>query len=205
MELLSFRSFSTEILKKAADVNIQDPAIRALKALRKGEEYLAGGQLPANAQAETGFMPKMAASILVPVDVYDLKARSKTEGPYQKIRDYATTGLRGALVGGSATKLFEKIRGAWHPKGVAPDISAKGYLGAAAVGAGLSLADKAYRRHQAKKNGLLKKAMLNPANFSPARALQRDQQVRHFLTKVHLGYKPTPPPGLVRGGWLPKP
>jgi len=154
-------------------------------------------------------LDKTASQILVPVDVIDLKARKKKPGKYQDARDYTMTGLKGALIGGSATKLVEKLRGNWGKaakavakSGKVPEIGPKGYLAAATLGAGAAMADRYYRHREAKKQGLIKAAF----GKTPGERLQQNRQTGSFRDEhIHTGVRPPAAAGTFgKSGRLPK-
>ncbi len=203
MNLLGYRAFATELLKIATEV--RDPEIRAMIAESNGKEYLQGGRLNANAETETNFKPKIAspymhgyevgrklASLMgfsqkiaagfmayTPVGTYNVRGKKPTAqgSGYETASNFAGTALRGGMTGaGAATLGHTLMRG--HEAKLLPK-----HLGAAvAGGAGLALADRAFRRHAMKKQ-LTKLA--NMGTFSPARQLHSTQSQGDFENKVH--------------------
>jgi hypothetical protein len=184
MDLRFYRSFSAELQKIAASVD--DAGIRALLADRRGEEYLQGGELPVNESVPgertvpAGVpIAKVAAGLGYGLHNYDLKAKKKGPTGYQKARDYAVSGVKGALTGGAVLALAHNMRG-----GQATDIAAKSLRRAAGVGAGASLADRAFRHEELKKVAVVTSQPSAPFR-SPADALDRSSNVGQFENKVH--------------------
>lgn len=70
---------------------------------------------------------------------YDLHARKKKDNAYQKVRDYATTGMKGGLSGLGVMGAINTMKGR---KGFANMVNARR---AAAGGASVTLLDRAYR------------------------------------------------------------
>ncbi len=174
MNLLGYRAFATELLKIATEV--RDPEIRAMIAESNGKEYLQGGRLNANAETETNFKPKIASPYMHGYEV-GRKLASLMGSGYETASNFAGTALRGGMTGaGAATLGHTLMRG--HEAKLLPK-----HLGAAvAGGAGLALADRAFRRHAMKKQ-LTKLA--NMGTFSPARQLHSTQSQGDFENKVH--------------------
>ena len=146
MTTRSYRAFSTELLKIATEV--ADAEIRKLLAERRGEEYLPGGQLPSNTQAEAQYMPKFGFSSMTatqfgatsPIGV----ANKRNPGKYQESRDLAYTGLKGAMGGVGASGLGHALAGV-------KEMPTRRLRAAAGIGTGIALADHAIRHHEAKK------------------------------------------------------
>lgn len=152
--LRTIRAFSVELMKEAAQIG--DADIRKLLAERKGEEYLEGGRLPANTEAEVPYVSKMAnqgkytaprdiATASGAVDV--LKSHKKKHNRYQKIRDYSGTAMRGGLTGLGVLGATNAMRGRFgSPSGAhAARAAAKSVRRAVGAGASIAVADKAYR------------------------------------------------------------
>jgi hypothetical protein len=208
MSLFQYRAFATELMKIATE--LQDPDIRALMAQRKGEEYLKGGQLPTNADAEgqdSRYVPELQKKAFgigyeagaLPPDDYMVRGKLKKPGMYQDVRDTAVAGMKGALTGAGVTGLYHGLRGRMNTLPT-------GQLQAGAgIGAGLALADRMYRHHQQKRQ--LQEEAVKQANlstFTPARALDTGHKVGSFENKVHVG-APAQPAGLMgKAGRLPK-
>jgi hypothetical protein len=178
MNILGYRAFSTELLKIATEV--RDPDIRAMISEAHGKEYLNGGALRANSEAETNFKPKLAAPssfmAYTPVGTYNVRGKKPTAtgSGYETASNFAGTALRGGMTGAGAATLAHTLRHG-HDLKLAPK-----HLGmAVAGGAGLALADRALRRNAVKKQ-LTKVAM-----FSPARQLHATQSRGDFENKVH--------------------
>lgn len=189
MNLRGYRSFSTEFLKIA--VELQDSDVRALLADRRGKEYLEGGRLRTNAPADTNYQPKLASKkrkglkaihpLATPLD--RLSSTTKTKGKYQGARDTALTAVGGALTGGSALKLVERMRkgqGKAHPRS---------YAAAVLLGSMAGLADRLYRH----KKGLAPSssdaagAATKVAFKSPGMELARASRIGHAENMVHSG------------------
>ena len=196
MNLLSYRSFSTELLKIANDLG--DADIRALLAERQGKEYLKGGQLDTNklvpadrpVPAGDGGALKIANYTLVAPSM--LKVQRKEEGPYSAIRNTAVKGLGGAFAGAGAVKLYREMAG----RSATPHSIRLG----AGVGAGLSLADK-YYRHRNEMKALKQKPKTkialvqqnaNAPFRSPGDALATSQNVGKFQNRVHQSQAKVP-------------
>lgn len=144
--LRQLRSFSTELMKLAAGV--PDAGIRELLAFRRGEEFLPGGQLESNTEEEARHQAKFASPGLdfgsmgrlgLASGSFDLPARKKKDNAYQKVRDYAVTGMKGGLSGLGVMGAINTMRG---KKGLNSMMAARR---AAAGGASLALLDRAYR------------------------------------------------------------
>jgi hypothetical protein len=213
MNLLSWRSFSTELIKIA--VELQDSDIRKLMAERNGQEYLEGGRLGSNGAGEggdIGYVPeiqkkaaRLGMTALDPMATKLDKTRSQVKDPsqYQGVRDTAMTGLGGGLMGGSVLRAAQYMR-----KGQA-NFRPGAYAAAAGIGAAAGLSDRIYRhRHElsfGKGSDQEKQANLNSATFSPGRELDRGHKVGSFQDKrIHMS-RPEPTAGLVGNkGRLPK-
>ncbi len=148
--LRTIRAFSTELMKLAA--GIKDADIQKLLANRKGEEYLPGGKLQSNSIEDEMLTEKQAAGYQAPMGMaasgnYDLKAKKKKPNTYQKLRDYAGTGVKGGLTGLGILGAANAMRGRFGAPVGAREIrqAAQSAQRAATVGAGVALADRAYR------------------------------------------------------------
>lgn len=193
MNLRAYRAFSTELLKIANDLG--DAEIRALLAERRGEEYLKGGELDSRQQnddppAPANLEKKSNIAALAPSFLH---AQKKDNTPYQAVRDTSVKALGGAAGGAGAMKLVHDMMGK------AP--TARGYRIAAGTGAGLALADKAFRYRQEigqkmRRKPKVKKAFVetNPgAGFkSPAESLASGQTVGKFQNRVHMSQAKVP-------------
>lgn len=195
MNLRTCRAFATELLKIAHGLG--DAEIRALIADRKGEEYLKGGELDTRAQNDEKDIPlasnlSKTANMAMLAPGY-LHAHKKDDSAYQTVRDTGVKALGGAAGGAGAVKLFHDMAGK------AP--TARKYRVGAGVGAGLALADKAFRYRQeigakVRRKPKTKTAFVqqNPnAGFkSPAEALSTTSQVGKFQNRVHQSAAKTP-------------
>lgn len=146
------RAFSAELMKLAAE--IQDADIRKLLSERRGVEYLDGGRLLTNTEDEAHYVPnttKMAAygsSMRFASGSTDvLKSHKKKSNNYQKTRDYAGASIKGGLTGLGILGATNALRGRFGaPVGQAAINSAmKAARTAATAGAGIAVADRAYR------------------------------------------------------------
>jgi hypothetical protein len=179
MNIRRFRAFSSEMMKIAGD--LADSDVRALLADRRGDQdYLIGGELESNGE-ETA---KEAGVIDAPLaaGAYDLKSKTKIDGPYQKARDYAAAAGKGALTGAGIIGLADKLTHTTFA-------NHKHYRTAAGLGAAAMVADKAFRHHQAAKEDAEKTAgivMPNPGRAfkSPASAMATAQKTGGFKSKV---------------------
>ncbi len=153
-QLRTIRAFSVELMKEAS--KIVDADIRKLLAERKGEEYLVGGKLSSNTEAEVPYIMKMAnnGNYTAPRDMTTasgavdvLKSHKKKHNKYQKIRDYSGTGLRGGLTGLGTLGAVNAMRGRFGgPSGAhATRAAAKSVRRAFGSGAAIAIGDKAYR------------------------------------------------------------
>jgi hypothetical protein len=184
-----FRSFSTELMKMAAD--IQDADIRDLLAIRRDDEdHLPQGKLPTNALDDERdiYVQKLSymdPSVGVASGAHDLHAKKKKNNSYQKIRDYAASGIRGGLTGLALYGAHRTMSGQFNfPSNAAA--AARKAKNLASIGAGVSLADRAYRHDDIP--GSEKSAMIqaNPGRSfgSPATALGTAQKTGGFKTTV---------------------
>lgn len=186
MDVRTYRAFSGELMKIASDV--QDADIRALLADRRGEEYLRGGELDSeivraqDTQDNLRGMHKKSSRLFLASDSYNLRARKKKPGKYQEARDYAATGLKGALTGAGIVELGRKL-------GVGGAPMVKHYRAAAGIGAAATLADRAYRHVHGepvqKQAGAVES--LSQGFRSPAVSLHRAQQTGKTLNILHKG------------------
>lgn len=198
-DLRTIRSFSTELMKIAAD--IKDPGIRKLLAERKGHEYLEGGQLPSN-QEEALYLPKMASSgssmNLVGLSAtangnYDLKARKKKPNSYQKIRDYGTTGIKGALTGLGLLGASNAMRGRFGSPSAGRDafMAARQARRAATIGSSAAVVDRAYRHDELTKQALVH-PNVNTSFTTPTQELATGQETGKFESHVIHNYGKPP-------------
>lgn len=201
-DLRTIRAFGAELMKIAAD--IKDSDIRKLLSDRKGQEYLEGGQLPSN-QEEALYLPKMAAGggyeapggligLSAPAgDTYDLKARKKKSNSYQKLRDYGTTGMKGALTGLGVLGASNAMRGRFGSPSTSLDAlrAAKQARRAATIGGSAAIVDRAYRHDELTKQALIHS---NPgAPFtSPKQELANGQETGKFESSVVHDYGKAP-------------
>lgn len=179
MTLLGYRAFATELLKIATEV--RDPDIRAMIAESHGKEYLNGGALRCNSEAETNFKPKLAANFMAftPVGTYNVRGKAPTAqgSGYETASNFAGTALRGGMTGAGVSTLAHALHGGHDFR------PSSRVLGASVgVGAGVALADRALRRHAMKKQ---LSRMAKTANFTPARQLHATQSRGDFENKVH--------------------
>ena len=147
MNLLSYRSFSTELMKIAS--GLLDSDIRRLLAERAGdEEYLEGGELPANAPP----MEKNAFLDYVPPSTYNVRGKKPTgEGePYEVGSSFASSALKGGMTGGGVYALQNNLRHGFG-KGFREHMTRKGLATVMALGAGIAAGDRALRRQAAKQ------------------------------------------------------
>lgn len=193
--LRTIRAFTVEMLKIAAD--IKDADIRKLLAERRGEEYLEGGRLLTNTEQEAKYFPKMAGvggGYTAPVGMsasgsYDLKARKKKDNTYQKLRDYATTGTKGALTGLGILGASNAMRGRFGSPsaGLEAVRAARQARRVATIGASAAVLDRAYRHDE-----FTKEALVNPKPETPFRSprqeLSRGQETGKFESHVFHDY-----------------
>jgi len=197
MKSLSLRSFCTEFLKLAFE--IQDPDIRALKADRKGKEYLQGGRLPSNAVGETNFSPKLASKSIRQM----LAPRELTpqETKYDKVKDYGLAAAKGTVTGVGINSLGHSLAGMETLKP-----STKSIRAASLIGLGVGVGDRMFERRKKRQmtpQPMVKKALLQSQNFTPARALQAGTEVGKFENVIHKD-APIRPFHLGNTGTLPK-
>ncbi len=195
MSLRMYRAFSTELLKIANDLG--DADIRALLAERRGEEYLKGGELDTKVQNDERDMPLTSnlgktANMAMLAPGY-LHAHKKDDSSYQTVRDTGVKALGGAAGGAGAVKLFHDMAG----KAPTPHK----YRVGAGIGAGMALADKAFRYRQeigakVRRKPKTKTAFVqqNPnAGFkSPAEELAGTSEVGKFKNRIHQSAAKTP-------------
>lgn len=188
--LRTIRAFSTELMKTAA--RIDDGDIQKLLANRKGEEYLQGGKLPSNSiadeQEKTAYYSDHAG--MVASGNYDLSAKKKKKNSYQKGRDYAGAAIRGGLTGLGILGGVNAMRGRFGAPltPAAMRAAATSAQRAATAGAGIAVADRAYRHDDVP--GLDKKAALvmpglSDSFKSPAESLASSQQTGRFKPVLH--------------------
>lgn len=194
-DLRTIRAFAVEMLKIAAD--IKDSDIRKLLAERKGVEYLEGGELPSNRE-EALYLPKMAGlgGYEAPIgmaagSMYDLQAKKKKHNNYQKIRDYGTTGVKGALTGLGVLGATNAMRGRFGSPSSAFETlrAARQARRAATIGASAAVLDRAYRHNDLEMS---KQALVNPRPStpfrSPAQELADGQETGKFESHVIHDY-----------------
>lgn len=197
--LRTIRAFSTELMKIAAD--IQDADIRKLLSERRGKEYLDGGRLLTNTEAEAPYAQKMAMSggYSAPVGLATgsgsmdvLRSHKKKSNNYQKARDYAGTAMKGGLTGLGILGASNAMRGRFGTPAGEKAIrhAARSAQRAATAGAGVAVADRAYRHDDVL--GLDKKAFTVSANpsssfRSPAASLAQSSQTGGFKSGVIHG------------------
>jgi hypothetical protein len=188
VNLLGYRAFATELTKIAAGLG--DADVRALMAERRGEEYLKGGELPSTRQTEETITPVTMSPKLANYAMMSpalLRARKKDDhAAYNTVRDTGLKTLGGAAGGAGALKLFKDMSG----RTPAP----KHYRMAAGIGAGVALADKAFRHRQEiatsvrrkpkEKIAFVEETPSSPFH-SPADALAKNQTVGKFQPVVH--------------------
>jgi hypothetical protein len=183
--LRTIRAFSAELMKIAAE--IQDAEIRKLLAERRGEEYLDGGRLLTNTEAEAPYVQKMASNFVGAASgSYDvLKSHKKKKNHYQTARDYAGTAMKGGLTGLGILGAANAMRGRFGaPVGdAAIRRAAHAARRAATAGAGIAVADRAYRYDDLPN--MDKKAFTVSANpssgfRSPAASLAQSSQTAGF-------------------------
>lgn len=190
-QLRTIRAFSTEVMKIAARLD-QDGDIQKLLANRKGEEYLQGGKLPSNSIADE---QEKTAYYSAPVGMsasgnYDHTAKKKKHNKYQKGRDYAGAAIRGGLTGLGILGGMNAMRGRFGAP-ITPAAVRSAALSAqraATAGAGIAVADRAYRHDDVP--GFDKKAALVTPGLSdgfksPAESLAASQQTGGFKPVMH--------------------
>lgn len=126
-ELRQLRSFSTELMKLAADVS--DADIRELLTYRQNNVSVD------QAKIANSFDPKMGLA----AGSYDLRAKKKKSNSYQKVRDYAATGMKGGLTGLGIMGALNAMK----QKKIFPRPSTA--RRAASLGSSVALLDRAYR------------------------------------------------------------
>lgn len=197
--LRTIRAFSTELMKIAAD--IKDSGIRKLLADRNGQEYLPGGELPSN-QEEALYLPKMAgyAGYSAPAglyastgDNYDLKAKKKKSNTYQKVRDYTTTGMKGALTGLGVLGATNAMRGRFGSPSTAHEAvrAARQARRAATIGGSAAIIDRAYRHDELSKEALVHANPSTPFT-TPKQELSNGQETGKFESSVIHDYGKPP-------------
>ena len=205
--LRTIRAFSTELMKLAA--GIKDADIQKLLSNRKGEEYLPGGKLPSNSIEDEMLTEKQAAGgYTAPVGMaasgnYDHHAKKKKPNTYQKLRDYAGAGVKGGLTGLGILGAANAMRGRFGAPTGAREISqaARAAQRAATVGAGVAVADRAYRHDDVpgmgKSAGVISQG-LSRSFGSPAGAAATARRTGGF--KSSISQRPGKPPKTVQLG-----
>lgn len=214
MQARLFYAFATELLKTAADLpdDLLDADIRELYAERRGDEkYFPGGQLPSNSIADQQgqeYGIKLGEAINISSGVYDFKSKKKKKNLFQKLRDYGAAGAKGAFVGLGAVEAHRKLKGIFEkPTGArASKRLAKNFQIAAAVGAGLSMLERAYRhddipafeltKKEKKKTAMVARTAGLSAFRSPAKELADSRRVGMFESVDHMVGKPPRVPHL---------
>lgn len=188
--LRTIRSFTVEMLKIAADIN--DADIRKLLADRRGQDYLVGGRLISNSEAEAPYFPKMSSpysrsATMVASGNYNLGSHKKKDNTYQKVRDYAATGIKGGLTGLGILGASNAMRGNFKaPAAGLETIKAmRSARRAATVGASATVLDRAYRYNEQEKKASFIHANPNAAFRSPAEELATSSRTGRFEAKVH--------------------
>jgi hypothetical protein len=187
--LRTIRSFTVEILKTAAD--IRDSDIRKLLAERRGEEYLEGGRLATNTFDEAPPLIKSGTqySSGVATGTYNLKANKKKDNSYQHVRDYATTGLKGALTGLAVLGASNALRGRFG----GPTTKAETFRAmrqsrrAATIGGSAAVLDRAYRHndfYKDKDKVAMVRTGINTSFRSPQEELARGSETGKFESRV---------------------
>lgn len=187
-DLRTIRAFTVEMLKIAAD--IKDSDIRKMLADRKGVEYLEGGELPSNLE-EALYLPKMAGGgyeapiAMAAGNAYDLKAKKKKHNTYQKIRDYGTTGAKGALTGLGILGASNAMRGRFGSPAAGFETlrAARQARRAATIGASAAMIDRAYRHDELPKQAMVTPSPNTPFR-SPAKELAESQETGKFESHV---------------------
>lgn len=113
-----------------------------------------------------------------PQSAYNFRGKAPTGqgSPYETGSNFASTALKGGMTGAGVATLGHTLRHG-HDLRIAPK-----HLGAAvAIGSGVALADRAFRRHSVLKQQQKQKV----AMFSPARELHATQTQGSFEPKVH--------------------
>lgn len=206
MDLLGFRSFSTELLKIAVDL-AEDAGMRALRAERRGEEYLKGGELPTNGTVPPEMVPpagagslatKIAnAGLLTAAALGQIPRKRRVRGQEiddrtvtEKAKDKVLPLAQGAAGGAGMLKLVHDM----HGSAMTPQM----YRAGAGVGAGLvgmHLLSK-HMKHRTEEMKKRKLAMVdtNPtASFhSPADQLAKGQETGVFRNRIHQSEAKTP-------------
>lgn len=186
--LRTIRAFSAELMKIASGIK-HDADVRKLLAERKGEEYLDGGRLLTNTELEAPYShQKIASNLRVGLSAgsFDvLNSKKKKKNRYQTARDYAGTAMKGGLTGLGVLGAVNTLRGRFGSPSDPVSIlkATRAARQAAGGGAGLALADRAYRHDDLP--GQDKKAFaVSPSttsNFkSPATELSKTQQTGSF-------------------------
>lgn len=191
--LRTIRAFSSELMKIASGIKY-DADVRKLLAERRGEEYLDGGRLLTNTEAEAPYaQQKIAYSNFhagLSSGSFDvLGSKKKKNNHYQTARDYAGTALKGGLTGLGVLGATNALRGRFGSPSGAKAIAhaTRAARQAAAGGAGLALADRAYRHNDLP--GQDKKAFVvspnNGSSFkSPAAELAQSRQTGAFRSNI---------------------
>lgn len=150
--LRTIRAFSVELIKEAAQ--IRDAEIRKLLAERKGEEYLEGGRLLSNTEAEAQYASKLANGNMPAVNIANssgsidvLKSKKKKHNLYQTSRDYVGSGVKGGLTGLGILGAYNVTKGRFGSPStpVATRQAVTAAKRALTAGSGLAIADRAYR------------------------------------------------------------
>lgn len=203
--LRTVRAFAVELQKLAAD--IQDADIQKLLAERRGEEYLDGGRLLTNTALEAEYARKMAAmgGYSAPLGLnpgagtYDvLGSHKKKDSLYQKGRDYAGTALKGGLTGLGVLGAHNAMRGRFGTPSSAAAIrkATRAARGAAATGATVAIADRAYRYDDMPgqaKTAFTVSPNMNSSFRSPGASLAESGATGSFKSGPHTSM-PAPKP-----------
>ncbi len=191
--LRTIRAFSAELMKIASGIKY-DAEVRKLLAERQGEEYLEGGRLLTNTEPEAPYSNQKIANYgySMPVGLntgagsYDvLHSKKKKKNTYQTARDYAGTALKGGLTGLGVLGAANALRGRFgSPVGEAAIQQAMhSARRAAAAGAGIALADRAYRHDDlpGQEKAAFTVSPGTATNFtSPAKELAKSSQTGGF-------------------------
>lgn len=197
--LRTIRAFSTELMKIASGIK-HDADVRKLLAERRGEEYLDGGRLLTNTEAEAPYSHQKIAYVYAGTGqqlnayagagAFDvLRSKKKKKNHYQTGRDYAGAAMKGGLTGLGVLGATNTLRGRFgSPTGAKEILKAtRAARQAATAGAGLAVADRAYRHNDLPGQDKTAFAVSpgTSTNFkSPAAELAKSQQTGGFRGSI---------------------
>lgn len=227
MDLRFFRVFSTELLKLAVEIQDPDIrralAEKKGKEYLVGGQLPSNAPNEQDSQIKIGWRVGASDPDVNPVSTFDSfgprKSKKERADTYKKVMDTAATGVGGAFLGNRITgmgynisnlkpflprtetmleggKLVEKaLEGA--PKLKWREMPAKMHAVSALAGAGLALADRAYRRRSGLQQDKVDQSASGQAKLaftSPAEELSSASHRGKTVQKItRVGHKPAVP------------